>query len=76
MYKEIWARVGIVLKLTDAEIEQIFTEEGDSGRVVMKAITEGRYYVDGDGYIPEGSVCDFNTRYNTQYECGDYDIST
>lgn len=76
MSKNIWARVGMILKLTDEEIDAIFSESSKSGAIVRNAIAEGRYCLDGDSYIPESAVEDFNCTYDTEYECGDYDIST
>lgn len=71
--KELWARLGVTMSLTDAECEDILGDECDAGRVAQilhAVVTEGRFRLDGDSYIPSQSVALFNDEYDTDYmEC-------
>lgn len=70
--KRIWIRLGATLSLTDEELDTIFNQD-DLKSVLVKAIDEGRYEFDGDTYVPEVSVSDFNRENGTDYEARDYD---
>lgn len=77
--KNLWLRVGMTLKLTDEEAKSLFESTDDGycdklGDIVRLAQTEGRLYLDGETYVPECAIEDFNLTYRTSYEV--YPIST
>lgn len=72
--KKLWMRVGMSFSLSDAEIEAILGEGYHSEKmaeVIRLAFKEGRYELDGDTYVTEESVVDFNEEYETDYDLGE-----
>lgn len=68
--KKLWMRVGMYLELSDDEIKDILGDEFDEGRMaklVRDAIESGRAKPDGECYVPEGAIDDFNETYGTHY---------
>ena len=74
MSKKLWLRVGMSVDFTDEEIESIFSGCDNGIDLVQNAIKEGRYFLDGETYIPALAVEDFNDEYGTDYEQTDYDL--
>lgn len=70
-YKNLWFRAGVTLHLTDEEADKILGPDLDSGSladVVRQIISEGRFKWDGNSYIPEEAVFDFNEKYGADYD--------
>lgn len=66
--RHVWARVGMTLDITPEEEKAIF--EGDyleGKKAVMRVIEAGRASVDGETYIPEECIRDFDEEYGTNY---------
>lgn len=73
---ELWMRVGMTFDLTDEEVEQILhPKDGECSMrmAIRKAYDEGRFELDGDTYVPEISVEEYNARHGTNYEVCDYE---
>ncbi len=73
---ELWMRVGMTFRLTDEEVEAILNPadgEASMGAIIRKAFAEGRFALDGETYIPEGVVEEYNALHGTAYEACDYD---
>lgn len=68
----IWMRLGITLRGTEEEIESLFNDDEKSYETLTKILQERRFEIDGDSYIPETVVEEYNKEYNTQHEVGDY----
>ena len=68
----IWMRLGISLRGTEEEIESLFNDDEKSYETLTKILQERRFEIDGDSYIPETVVEEYNKEYNTQHEVGDY----
>ena len=68
----IWMRLGISLRGTKEEIESLFNDDEKSYETLTKILQERRFEIDGDSYIPETVVEEYNKEYNTQHEVGDY----
>lgn len=67
--KELWLRLGVTIKITDAEAHDILAANYSIANAVLtKIISDGREYVNGDAYIPETCVEYFNEKYDTKYE--------
>lgn len=76
--KKLWARLGVTLSLTNEEVEKLISDDRlemkDREKIVMKVISEGRFSLDGETYVPQEAVADFNEEYNTSYEENDYEL--
>lgn len=74
--RSIWMRLGITLTGTKEEIEALFDDDCDTSKnALMKMLTDGNYNFDGDSYIPETCVEDYNDTYKTNHEVGDYEFT-
>lgn len=70
--RTIWMRLGVTLKGTKEEIETLFSDDYEASRnALMKILTESRYNFDGDSYIPEPCVEEYNETYGTNHEVGE-----
>lgn len=70
--RRIWMRLGVTLEGTKEEIETLLSDDYDlSKNALKKILTEGRYKVDGDSYIPETCVEEYNNDYGTDHEVDD-----
>lgn len=73
--REIWLRLGVLVKLTKDEEKTILgTDKEAAVKTLSKAITDGRVSINGNTYIPETCVDDFNKKYNTNHTVGDVDM--
>ena len=43
--------------------------------IIRRAFDEGRFELDGDTYIPEITVEEYNAKHGTEYEVGEYECS-
>ena len=69
MMKELWIRIGAVIKLTDAEEQDIFSDDEVKMRdALRRVIAEGRFCPDGETYVPGEAVREFNRTYSTAHE--------
>lgn len=70
-YKELWARVGISLLLTDEEAATILDHEANAKDIcdaIRSALIDNRYRIEGNTYIPATCITDFNRKYGTEYD--------
>lgn len=75
-YREIWLRLGISLKITEDEEKAILgTDKEASLRTLSDIVANRRMSVNGNTYIPETCVYDFNKRYGTNYAVNDVDMN-
>lgn len=72
--KKIWLRVGVTISMTDEEADIIVGCGDNSRETLLKILNEGRFLWDGDAYIPEVCVQEFNEEYGTEYEEGEPDF--
>jgi hypothetical protein len=68
----IWMRLGITIRGSEEEMESLFNEDKKSYETLTKILQERRFEINGDSYIPETKVEEYNKEYNTQHEVGDY----
>lgn len=74
MERYLWMRLGVGLRISEAEEAVIFANDGRAERLLQKIIAEGRFVPDGDTYIPELTVEEYNQEYGTEYETGDIEF--
>lgn len=73
--KKIWIRAGMTLSISDEEARAVLTGgESAAGDVVRKIIAEGRFVFDGESYIPQVCVADYNRGNGTSFEERDVGI--
>ena len=75
---ELWMRVGMTFRLTEEEVDSILNPK--NGEISMRTIIriafdEGRFELDGDTYVPEATVEEYNAKHGTDYEVGEYECS-
>ncbi len=68
----IWMRLGITLRGTKEEIESLFADDDKSYEVLTKILQERRFEINGDSYIPQPQVEEYNEEYGTSHEAVDY----
>lgn len=70
--RKLWIRLGVSLRITQAEEEVIFgSDRRKADELLRQIIAEGRFYPDGDSYIPGVTVDEYNQEHGTNYEVGD-----
>lgn len=69
--RSVWLRLGVTVRGTKEQIEALF--EGD-GETLRRLIECKQFTIDGNSYIPEPDVDDYNQTYHTDHE-GDVEIS-
>lgn len=66
--RKIWMRLGVSMEMFENEEKKIFGEDKEAAaEAVRKIVCDGRFLLDGDSYIPETAVEDFNGLYGTKY---------
>lgn len=74
--RRLWMRLGVSLRITEAEEAVIFGKDGAKAEELLRCIiAEGRFEPDGDTYIPAVTVEEYNQKYGTDYEAGDTDFN-
>lgn len=74
--KELWIRLGATLQITAEEEAAIFScSDHHMADAIKKIIAAGRYRLDGDTYVPEPVVEEFNAQNGTSYEIGEYECT-
>lgn len=66
--RKLWLRLGVSVELTLAE--ELALLQGDSG-TVRKLFEQNRFKLDGDSYIPEDVVKEYNEKMGTHYAVQD-----
>lgn len=76
--KNLWARLGVTMSLTDEEVEKLIGEDqaemNEREKILIKVINDGRFSLDGETYVPQEAVSDFNEEYDASYEENDYEL--
>jgi len=73
--RRLWIRLGVSLQITVVEEAILFGDDREAATKALRQIlVEGRFTPDGDSYIPEPTVLEYNTEYGTMYEFCEYDF--
>jgi hypothetical protein len=76
--KKLWARLGVTMSLTDDEVNALIGDDQasmrDREKILIQVIGDGRFSLDGETYVPQEAVEDFNEEYNAFYEENDYEL--
>ncbi|MBF0648710.1 hypothetical protein IR083_07745 [Dysgonomonas sp. GY75] len=65
MERTIWLRLGITLQGNKEEIESVI--QGDK-HTLKDMIGSGKFKADGNSYIPQDMVIEYNGKHNTAFE--------
>lgn len=73
--RRLWVRLGVSLRITVAEEAILFGDDREAATKALRHIlAEGRFTPDGDSYIPEPTVLEYNSEYGTMYKSDEYDF--
>jgi len=73
--RRLWLRLGVSLRITAAEEAVLFGDDREAAaRALRHILAEGRFKPDGDSYIPEPTVLEYNREYGMTYASGEYDF--
>lgn len=71
--RDLWLRAGVTLQITEEEEKILFSADCEArAETFKKIVSEGRFKWDGDTYIPEDIVNEFNHTHGTDYEVSEY----
>ena len=69
--RKVWLRMGITLCGDEQDIEQVVSGKDGSEDTLMRLMKESSFVIDGDTYIPEPCIEQYNKDYGTTHEVGD-----
>lgn len=73
--RSLWLRLGVMVRITAEEEAAIFGEdEKRSATTLENLIRSGKFSPQGDCYIPDPVVEQFNKDHGTNYTIRDYDF--
>lgn len=65
----IWMRAGVTLQATAEKIETLMSDRYDAAHdTLCRILREGRFFFDGNSYIPETAVQDYIEKYGASFE--------
>lgn len=67
MERKLWLRVGVELSMTEEEEKLIFGGDGMAA-VVKNVVSDGRFALSGDTYIPCECITNYNKENGTSYD--------
>ena len=71
---KIWMRVGATVHLNEKEAETLLNGDNAEAKDLLKRmIYDNRFRLDGETYIPESSVEEFNEMYDKHYQPDEYE---
>lgn len=71
--RSLWMRAGVSLQITEEEENILFSKDYDKGaKTFKKIVSEGRFKLDGDSYVPNEAVAAFNEAYGTNHPILEY----
>ena len=69
----IWMRVGILVAVEENEIEELINK--CDGNSLSKILSNCDLSPEGETYIPESEIEEYNKKYGTNHEIKDYIIN-
>ena len=76
MNMKLWCRIGATLYIDDIEADILFGKDRDKAKQLLKQlIYDSKFRLDGESYVPEPCVQEFNEKYGKDYEVGDYEVN-
>ncbi len=73
--QKLWMRLGISFEIPQEEVRSILSGDPELAEKTLRTIiSEGRFYPDGDSYIPAETIEIFNSDYGTEYEVDEVSV--
>ena len=69
--RKVRLRIGITLCGDEQDIEQVVSGKDGRENTLMRLMKESSFVIDGDTYIPEPCIEQYNEDYGTTHEVGD-----
>lgn len=66
--RKIWMRLGVTLNGTKDELETLLSNGEEGYNTLVKILREKRFVIDGESYIPEKCIEEYNNEYGTDHE--------
>lgn len=71
---KLWMRVGAAVYLNEKEAETLLNGDNAEAKDLLKRmIYDNRFRLDGETYIPESSIEEFNEMYDKHYQPDEYE---
>ena len=71
---KLWCRIGATLYINEKEAEILLGDDNAKAKDLLKRmIYDNRFRLDGETYIPESSVEEFNEMYDKHYQPDEYE---
>ena len=74
----LWGRFGLNVGLTEEQAETVLSDNEEDWRkgcsILKDAIENGNAWVEGNSYIPENEITEYNKRFGTTHVEGDCDF--
>ena len=75
--RTIWARLGVSIHATQAEMDTLMCGNAQNKAAVLsKIFSEERVEIDGDSYIPDNVIAEYNLKYGANYSHTEVDLET
>lgn len=69
--RQIWIRLGVLVCGDAQQIESVI--KGDA-ETLVSLVKEQKFFIDGNSYIPESSVEEYNEDYGTNHQIKDVEF--
>ena len=71
---KLWCRIGATLYINEKEAEILLGDDNAKAKDLLKRmIYDNRFRLDGETYIPESSIEEFNEMYDKHYQEDEYE---
>ena len=72
--RSVWMRLGVTVTGTDEEIEALFNEDDKATETLRSLLERKQFVINGNAYIPDICVGNYNEAYHTKHKERDYDF--
>lgn len=69
--RQIWVRLGVLVCGEAQQIESVINGDADT---LVNLVKECKFFIDGNSYIPESSVEEYNEDYGTNHPIKDVEF--
>lgn len=71
---KLWCRIGATLYINEKEADILLRDDNAEAKDLLKRmIYDNRFRLDGETYIPESSIEEFNEMYDKHYQPDEYE---
>lgn len=69
--RQIWVRLGVLVCGDAQQIEDVIKGDADT---LVNLVKEQKFFIDGNSYIPESSIEEYNEDYGTHHPIKDVEF--